>query len=65
MPDVNPEKTSPDPVINCAECMKAVQSSEAYSPEGIDHRIGFCSTECYEAWSRKAGKAPGGAQSEK
>ena len=54
MPDVNPKKSSPDPVVNCRECMKAVQSSEAYSPEGIDYEIGFCSAACYEAWSRKA-----------
>lgn len=52
MPDVNPKKASLDPVVNCAECMKTIPSSEAYDPEGTDDAMCFCGRECYEAWRR-------------
>lgn len=56
MPDVDTEKSSWEPRIQCEVCRKEVSQSLARSPEAQTYGLFFCGLECFEAWKDSAEK---------
>ncbi|MFZ0254679.1 MAG: DUF3330 domain-containing protein [Gammaproteobacteria bacterium] len=56
MPDIDTEKSSWEPRIQCEVCRKEVPKSLARSAETQEYVLFFCGLECFAAWKDSAKK---------